>query len=506
MTDMREIGPTYYFAPPRVFENLLTQVMIRMEDAARSSARCSTTSWAWRGAAARRSSTASRACRLADRLLYALGDVAGLRPAAQRARHEPHPRRLHRRARRSARTCSASTARSASTSSSSTARPRPAPTSACSPTARSSSTPSACRRRASRSRSPTAAKCWCAAPAMLKEYYKRPDATAEVFDEQGLLPHRRRRLLRPGRPPQDHRPRQGRRAGLPSGALFAPNYIENKLKFFPYIKEAVAFGARTRRRSARSSTSTWARSATGPSGASSPTPATPTSPASPRSTSSIQECVEKVNADLAADPMLADSQIHRFLILHKELDPDDDELTRTRKVRRGFIAEKYAVLIDALYGGKDQLLHRDAGKFEDGRTGTISADVQIRDAKVLPARVRREKRSVKRRRGARMSRAGRLGARSARSLLSVENDLARLRRREGAEGRQLRRARARDPRHHRAQRRRQDLDAQRDQRRLPPAAGQHHASRARRAATWQPHARQPRASRARSRTSRCSRA
>jgi long-chain acyl-CoA synthetase len=66
----------------------------------------------------------------------------------------------------------------------------------------------------------------------------------------------------------------------------------------------------------------------------------------------VRDCVEKVNADLVADPLLADSQIHRFLVLHKELDPDDDELTRTRKVRRGFIAEKYAVLIEALYAGK----------------------------------------------------------------------------------------------------------------------------------------------------------
>jgi long-chain acyl-CoA synthetase len=56
-----------------------------------------------------------------------------------------------------------------------------------------------------------------------------------------------------------------------------------------------------------------------------------------------------VNADLVHDSMVADSQIHRFLVLHKELDPDDDELTRTRKVRRNFVAEKYKVLIDALY-------------------------------------------------------------------------------------------------------------------------------------------------------------
>jgi long-chain acyl-CoA synthetase len=83
----------------------------------------------------------------------------------------------------------------------------------------------------------------------------------------------------------------------------------------------------------------------------------------------IQECVEQVNADLAADPMMAGSQINRFLVLHKELDADDDELTRTRKVRRGFIAEKYAPLVDALYASARKLQYIETEvKFEDGRT------------------------------------------------------------------------------------------------------------------------------------------
>jgi len=93
--------------------------------------------------------------------------------------------------------------------------------------------------------------------------------------------------------------------------------------------------------------------------------------------------VEKVNADLAQDPLLAGSQIHRFLILHKELDPDDDELTRTRKVRRGFIAEKYGVLIDALYSGKQSQYIETQVKFEDGRQGMIAADLKISDVKTF---------------------------------------------------------------------------------------------------------------------------
>ena len=99
----------------------------------------------------------------------------------------------------------------------------------------------------------------------------------------------------------------------------------------------------------------------------------------------VRECVEKVNRDLAADRKLAGSQIRRFLILHKELDPDDGELTRTRKVRRGFIAERYAELIEALYSEKDNLAIEAQVRFEDGRVGQVRADVKIREAGIFPA-------------------------------------------------------------------------------------------------------------------------
>jgi len=99
----------------------------------------------------------------------------------------------------------------------------------------------------------------------------------------------------------------------------------------------------------------------------------------------IRDCVEKVNADLAQDALLAGSQITRFLVLHKELDADDGEMTRTRKVKRGYINDKYQVLIDALYGGKTEQFMETAVKFEDGRSGSISATLKITDAKTLPA-------------------------------------------------------------------------------------------------------------------------
>ena len=158
---------------------------------------------------------------------------------------------------------------------------------------------------------------------------------------------------------------------LAYGAVFAPNYIENKLKFFSYIKEAVAFGhdhdevcafinididgGRRLGRAARHRLLGLPR----PRGA------------SREVYELIRDCIEQANAELARDRGLAHSQVRRFLILHKELDPDDDELTRTRKVRRGFIQEKYAVLVDALYAGKRDPVHRDAGEVRGRAHGHV---------------------------------------------------------------------------------------------------------------------------------------
>jgi len=169
---------------------------------------------------------------------------------------------------------------------------------------------------------------------------------------------------------------------LANGALFAPNYVENKLKFFSHIKEAVAFGDKRDMVCAFinidiGAVGNWAeRRNIAYSGY--------TDLAQKQEVYNlVRECVEKANAELALDPALAGSQVHRFLILHKELDPDDDELTRTRKVRRGFVAEKYGVLIDALYSGRHSQFIETMVKFEDGRSGMISADLQIAEAKTF---------------------------------------------------------------------------------------------------------------------------
>jgi len=220
---------------------------------------------------------------------------------------------------------------------------------------------------------------------LLKEYYKNPAATAEVLtadgwyhtsdagflDAQGHL-----KII-------DRVKDVGRIAGgANDGAMFAPKYVENKLKFFPYIKEAVAYGDGRERVCVMvnidfEAVGNWAERRNLPY-------AGYTDLAQkPEVYELIKDCVEKVNADLAADALLAGSQISRFLVLHKELDADDGELTRTNKVRRGFIAEKYQVLVDALYGGQAEQYIETQVKFEDGRTGSVSATLKIVDTKTF---------------------------------------------------------------------------------------------------------------------------
>jgi len=165
---------------------------------------------------------------------------------------------------------------------------------------------------------------------------------------------------------------------LADGSLFAPKYLENKLKFFPHIKEAVTFGNARDYVAAfinidLDAVGNWAER-NNIAFASYQELA-----AHARVYEMVARHIAQVNRDLAADEQLRNSQIARFLILHKELDPDDGELTRTRKVRRSTIVDKYAKLIDALYAGKTHCHIATAVTFEDGRSGEIEADLEIRD-------------------------------------------------------------------------------------------------------------------------------
>ena len=224
-------------------------------------------------------------------------------------------------------------------------------------------------------------------PGLLKEYYKNPAATAEVLGADGWYRTGDAGFIDAGGHLKiiDRAKDVGRLVGGPhDGALFAPKYVENKLKFFPCITEAVAFGDGRDKVCAfinidLDAVGNWAEKR----GLAYGGYVDLSQKAEVREL--VLECVRTVNADLAVDEKLSGSQISRFLVLHKELDADDGELTRTRKVKRGFIADRYRPLVEALYDGRTHQYVETEMRFEDGRRGTVAADLQIVDVPVLPA-------------------------------------------------------------------------------------------------------------------------
>ena len=222
-------------------------------------------------------------------------------------------------------------------------------------------------------------------PGLLKEYYKNPEATAEVLTADGWYRTSDAGFVDAGGHLKiiDRVKDVGRiKGGANDSAMFAPKYVENKLKFFSYIKEVVAYGDGRDKVCVLvnidlDAVGNWAEKRNLPY-------AGYTELAQkPEVYQLIKECIEKVNVDLSSDALLAGSQISRFLVLHKELDADDGELTRTNKVRRGFIAEKYQPLIDALYAGKHEQFIATVVKFEDGRSGSVTATLKISDSKTF---------------------------------------------------------------------------------------------------------------------------
>jgi long-chain acyl-CoA synthetase len=381
--DLKEIGPTYYFAPPRVFEGLLTSVMIRMEDA--SKVKRSMFEACMR--VAKRvgpDRMDGKPVGLLDRALYALGDVLVYGPLRNNL--------------------GLSRVRVAYTAGE-----------AIGPDLFSfyrsiginlkqlyGSTETAvfvCLQPDNEARADTVGvpcegveikvadngEILVKSPGLLREYYKNPAATAEVLTADGwyhtsdagfIDAHGHLKII-------DRVKDVGRiKGGAFDGAMFAPKYVENKLKFFPQIKEVVAYGDGRDQVCVLinidfDAVGNWAERRNLPY-------AGYTDLAQkPEVYQLIKECVEQVNADLSRDALLAGSQVSRFLVLHKELDADDGELTRTNKVRRSFIADKYQPLIDALYSGKAQQFIETQVKFEDGRTGSVSAMLGIDDTKTF---------------------------------------------------------------------------------------------------------------------------
>ena len=379
MQDLKEIGPTYYFAPPAVFESLLTTVSIRIEDASA----IKQTMYHYFMRHAKRVGTSileRRPVSATDRFLYWLGNLLIYGPlkntlgfsrirlaytAGEAIGSEIFD--FYRSLGINIKQLYGQTEASVFVTIQSDDEVRPDTVGRPAPQVELKIADSG--------------EVLYRSPGVFQSYYKNEEATRETKTEDGWVHTGDAGLIDP-----DGHLRIIDRAKdvgkLNDGSMFAPKFIENKMKFFPYIAEAVTFGHERDYVSAfvnidLDAVSNWAERNTIVYGSYQELAA------HPRVYELVKGCIVQVNADLAGDLQLSSSQIRRFLVLHKELDADDGELTRTRKVRRRIIAERYAPLIDALYSDVE-ICHIDTDViFEDGRRGQISADLRIDDIDVL---------------------------------------------------------------------------------------------------------------------------
>lgn len=378
MHDMRELGPTYFFSPPRIFENILTNVLVRMEDA----------TWFKRkmfdyfiGVAKRCGVRLleGESVNLIDRFLYLLGRIFVYGPLKNTMGFSrirlaytageaigPEIFDFFRSLGINVKQLYGQTEASVYITLQSDNEVRADTVGRAFPGVEVNIT--------------DAGEVMYKSPGVFQSYYKNPLATLEArtgdgwvytgdagyWDDEGHL-----KVI-------DRVKDVGK---LSDGTLFAPKFLENKLKFFPQIREAVTFGDNRDYVAAfinidLEAVGNWAERNNVPY-------------ASYQELASneqvyamISECIETTNQDLSSDSQIAGSQIKRFLILHKELDADDGELTRTRKVRRRIISERYDSLIEALYSDKTRGHIENVVTFEDGRKGTMVADLEIRDTKI----------------------------------------------------------------------------------------------------------------------------
>ncbi|SOC21751.1 AMP-binding protein [Stappia indica] len=381
LSDRREIAPTYFFAPPRVFEGLLTLIMVRMEDAGRLKKKMFDSFMTL----ARRVGEPilnGEKVSLVDRLLYQLGEFMVYGPLKNQMGFTrlrvgytageaigPEIFRFYRSLGLNLKQLYGQTEASVYI----TMQPdgeifgdtvgMPAPDVEI--------------------KIAENGEVLYRSPGVFVGYYKNEEATRTTKTEEGwvltgdagfIADNGHLKII-------DRAKDVGK---LTDGSLFAPKYIENKLKFYPNVKEVVAFG------DGRdfcgvfvnidlTAVGSWAER-NNVNYASYQELA-----AHPQVYEMVRSHVDEVNRDLANEPMMAGAQIKRFLVLHKELDADDGELTRTQKVRRSFIADRYAPLIEALYDGSTSKHVRTEVTFEDGRKGAIEATVEIRDMQTYPA-------------------------------------------------------------------------------------------------------------------------
>ncbi|HEX2653016.1 MAG TPA: AMP-binding protein [Xanthobacteraceae bacterium] len=377
--DRREIGATYAFAPPRVYESLLTLTMVRMEDAGAFKRRMF--HWfidfarAWGEKILNKEPVP-----LAARLVYRLGDILVYGPLKNRYGFSrtrvaytageaigPEIFRYFRAIGVNLKQLYGQTEASVYI----TAQPdgeiyadtvgRPSPE---------------VEIKISES-----GEVLFRSPGVFRGYYKDPEKTAEAMTPDGFVRTGDAGLFDPKTGHLKIIDRAKDVGRLNDGTLFAPKYLENKLKFYPNIKEAVAVGDHrdfvcVMLNIDLTAVGSWAERHNVVYGSYQELAN------HPLVYDMLEKHVDEVNRSLVAEGLMAGAQIKRFLVLHKELDADDGELTRTMKVRRSFIAERYAPLIRALYDGAQSSEISTEVTFEDGRKGTIAARVQIRDMKV----------------------------------------------------------------------------------------------------------------------------
>jgi len=381
LTDLREIGPTYFFAPPRIFENMLTSVMIRMEDAGRFKRRM----FHYFMDHAREVGPKmldGESVGAMDRLKYALGNLMVFGPlkntlGLSRVRVGytageaigPEIFDFYRSLGINLKQLYGQTEASVFITQQPDHEVRPDTVGVPSPGVEL--------------RIDENGEVYYRSPGVFVEYYKNAESTASTKDPEGWVATGDAGFIEPDTGHLRIIDRAKDVGKMADGSLFAPKYVENKLKFYPNILEAVVFGNGREMCTAfinidLTAVGNWAernniayssyQELAG----------------HPRVLETIQNHVEETNQSIAQDEMLSGCQIHRFLVLHKELDADDGELTRTRKVRRNIIAEKYSDLIDALYAGKTEQYTETEVTYEDGRKGKITATLELRDAQVVP--------------------------------------------------------------------------------------------------------------------------
>jgi len=380
MTDLREIGPTYFFAPPRVFENMLTNVMIRMEDASRFK------KWLFDHFMAHARKVGpdlldGKPVSGADRLKYKLGDLFVYGPLKNTLGFSkvrvgytageaigPEIFDFYRSLGINLKQLYGQTEASVFITAQPDGEVRADTVGVPSPGVEL--------------RIADNGEVFYRSPGVFVEYFGNPESTAGTKDADGWVATGDAGFIEEGSGHLRIIDRAKDVGKMADGRMFAPKYVENKLKFYPNILEAVVFGNGRDMCTAfinidLTAVGNWAERNN-------------IAYASyqelaghPQVLDTIQAHVEEVNRSVAHDDMLSGCQVHRFLVLHKELDADDGELTRTRKVRRNTIEEKFDDLLGALYDGSRSVYTETEVTYEDGRKGKITATLEIRDAAVV---------------------------------------------------------------------------------------------------------------------------